>query len=351
MSARKQSPQIYGDKKWREDLKKFLFKTISGFEEDEELVKIILSDMTLWYKAFTHKTFNPNFGENYEELEKLGDASAKLAFLQYLMKRFEIITNAELSEYQSFYLSKPEQAKISIKLGLPKYILTPLDKNIHIFEDVLEAFFGALFTLGEEKIRPGAGYVLCFNLTVFLYDDMEFEEEAALGNSITRVKEFFEKYRLTPYEVDEKSQGKVVLRLTKSDEENLKRNGIHDFSNGILGESSGSTKNLAIKNVNAELLKKFLVLSKTDRWKNFEKLVRRNDELAIKTNEGLAIARDLGYVEIETVIVRSSPVLNYVQLIGKDENGRLHILDTMSGSDKPKNIRIAILDKFIRENS
>lgn len=336
---------------WEQGVIKFVRNLILKFEKNEKIVDKLILNEELWYKTFTHETFNPNIGENYEELEKVGDQSAALAFIHYIYKRIEGVTASEIGEYKAFYLSKAEQSAISINLGIPEWIRTPLNKTIHIFEDVLEAFFGALFLSGEE-VRPGLGYSLCFNFTVFLYDKVEFEEEATHGKSKTQLKEYLEKHGLHDAEEDWQKDkvgtgGIVKLGFTENDFRILRENGIN-LKDRFVAQSRGNTKSLAVNAASKAFLEKIVQLKDTKTWKEFElKRKKVNPELELLLSKALIKANKQGYSDLTIKHGTTGTRGLYVQLIGIKENGRMDIFDTMSGQrlpDMKKNILIKYLE-------
>jgi len=341
------------EERWKEQVIQFVKSVLLRFEKDESKVDKIVENEDIWYVAFTHKSYNPNPGENYEELEKVGDAAASLAFIEYIYNRFEGVTASEIGEYKAHYLSKTEQATISINLGIPRFIRTPLDKNIHIFEDVLEAFFGALLLSGND-VRPGLGYVLCYNLTIHLYDSTEFEEDVTLGKSKTQLKELFESIKFKQPEIifeQDKNSPSGVARIAfwEDDFQTLKENGIN-FESKVLGQSRGNTKKVAVNKASKIFMDNLAAVRETPKWIRFEKSRKKVDpELVELLNQCNIIARKQGYEEVFLSHASTGTKGVYIQLLARDKDGHLSILDTMSG-DQLINMRKAILVKYIREN-
>jgi dsRNA-specific ribonuclease len=338
---------------WKKGVIQFVKSILSKIEKDDARINKILEDQNIWFVAFTHKSYNPNPGENYEELEKVGDAAAGLAFIEYVYNRFENVTASEIGEYKAHYLSKTEQSTISINLGIPKWIRTPLDKSIHIFEDVLESFFGALLLSGND-VRPGLGYVLCYNLTVYLYNETEFEEDVTLRKSKTQLKELIESVKLKQPEVifeqDENSpSGIAKLILSKEDFDVLRENGI-TLKTRVLGQAKGNTKKVAVNKASKVFMDNLAEVKETTAWKNFEKSRKKVDpELTDLLNKANIIGRKQGYVEIFLSHATTGTRGVYIQLLGRDKNDHLDVLLTMSG-DQLSNMKKAIVLKYINEN-
>lgn len=187
---------------WENGLKNFLYNQILPMAEPDPGRRRKLVDkclhknfdpMTKWKIAFTHESYNPNVGENYEELENYGDTVMKKIFTKYLMQKYPGINRAELSEMSHHYMSKPLQSPIALELGLHDWVRTPIDKNTHLFEDLLESFFGALSEVGDQVFAVGAGDSLCTTLLVNIYKDKQLDLNVLKGHAKTQVKNIFEK--------------------------------------------------------------------------------------------------------------------------------------------------------------
>jgi dsRNA-specific ribonuclease len=83
-------------------LREFLLK----FNISTDIVAKLVSNknLTTWIKAFTHLSWDPNYGHNYEELELLGDAIVKPIFIEYCMSKYEGVDRSQLSELVIMYL-------------------------------------------------------------------------------------------------------------------------------------------------------------------------------------------------------------------------------------------------------
>ena len=182
--------------KWRSELKNFLRYAMlpRAVQSEAALDKLVNDDaMKIWEVAFTHESFNPNKGENYEELEIYGDVVLDLAYMKFIMQSYPELDRSQLSELRTTYLAKPFQSKLSQEVGLGSFIRTLYRKSIHMNEDALESFFGALETLGDQQFKFGAGAGIAYNMLVSLYQNVEIDMSATVANPKTIVKERYER--------------------------------------------------------------------------------------------------------------------------------------------------------------
>ena len=159
----------------------------------EDQLPYYLTDETMmtWMKAFTHETKDYNF--NYEELEIMGDRVLELTFVDYLMQRNPNIKKNGISALKDRYMSKPFQRTLSRQLGFGDWIrVRDMRVNIHIFEDVFESFFGALFVVSNNISNSTFGYLNCYNMLLIIFNDVDINFNLVYGRGITQIKEMFE---------------------------------------------------------------------------------------------------------------------------------------------------------------
>jgi dsRNA-specific ribonuclease len=232
---------------WLADLKKFLLEKIVPLTtSNKDLYGSIVSKpaMNIWKAAFTSETFDANKGNNYEELEKLGDKVIGLNFILYLMDKYPHFTRRELSEVSSYYLSKKELSKISHKLGLSSMARSYV-KGINLEEDLFESLFGALFIIGDKFIVEGAGNILCKKLLYNIFSEVKIDLNVTKGKPKTQVIEIFRKagWGDVIIEWDEK-KSELTLRFTPKAMKSLKDIGIR-LPNDILAQIVKNTKTAA----------------------------------------------------------------------------------------------------------
>ena len=104
-------------------------------------------------KALTHSSFDGKSGENYEQLEFLGDAVLSLIVAEYLYLKYPLKDEGELTKMRSYLVSRPHLNMISEKMNLSKFIRHKIDdKKIHqakdLGGDVVESILGAYYLDG-----------------------------------------------------------------------------------------------------------------------------------------------------------------------------------------------------------
>lgn len=149
--------------------------------------------MDIWIKAFTHSTYNPV--ENYESLETLGDSILKAAFVDWLVENFPKYSPKDISNMNSYYMSKPFQHKLARKEGFEQYILIiGINPSIHDLEDVFESFVGALYKVGNQFVGKGMGFIFATRYIGSIFDEIRkdgnLDERVLKGPPKTQIKEF-----------------------------------------------------------------------------------------------------------------------------------------------------------------
>jgi dsRNA-specific ribonuclease len=185
--------------RWSNDLKNFLrTEMLPRVTTSKEAIEKMLGEsyLPLWEAVFTDSTFDPNQHRNYEIAEILGDAVLENVYLRFINQSYPNFNESQLSELKMVHLAKNVQSKISMSLGLGKYVRTRVRLGAAIYEDVLEAFFGTLEIVGDEAFRFAAGYGFCYNLAVNLYKDIPIEPSDLLANAKTLVKQSAERLRI-----------------------------------------------------------------------------------------------------------------------------------------------------------
>ena len=193
--------------RWSTDLKLFLMnemlpRVVTSKEAIEKLVS--KEAMEIWEVAFTHESFDPNRGKNYEEIELLGDLVIGNVYVRFIFESYPQFNRSQISELRTHYLAKGFQSQLSSSLGIGRFIRTRFHTTKHQLEDVLESFFGALQLIGDKIFKLGAGYGLCYNLVVSLYKDVPIELSATLANPKTLIKEAMERLQMIQPKLKEK---------------------------------------------------------------------------------------------------------------------------------------------------
>lgn len=247
-------------KSWLTNLQRFVYDRITPLfaKTEEERVKAVGPEaMAIWAKTFTHESFNPETGANYEELEKLGDIVMKAAFITYLQyntERFGILNRGQLSELSNHYMAREEQSLIARDLGLSRFLRSAIPPNLAVQEDLLEALFGAMLLIGNSQVfnpsrGAGRGTEFVYNAIVNIYSKVAIDMRYTKGHAKTQVTQIFRRLNWGNIieENDEVSEDEftsvsvTTLRFTPRAIDYLKRNRI-PFQSDVLASERGSTK-------------------------------------------------------------------------------------------------------------
>lgn len=113
--------------------------------------------------------------ESYERLEFLGDSIIHAILAEYIFVRFSDQQEGFMTKLRTKLENSETLAKFTQVLGLDSYILlsrymeetNSRYNNVHILEDVFEAFIGTLFLDGDNR---GNNFELCRSLLVQLIE-------------------------------------------------------------------------------------------------------------------------------------------------------------------------------------
>ena len=121
---------------------------------------------------------------SYERLEFLGDSVIHLILAAYLYERYDICDEGFMTKLRTKIEDSGTLANFSKTIGLNKYVLmsqqmekiNSRDKNLHMLEDVFEAFIGALYC--------DAGFQVCNKFIIALIEDeIDFTELLCTENN------------------------------------------------------------------------------------------------------------------------------------------------------------------------
>jgi len=316
---------------WITELQLFIYTKLLPLAEpdDERRVKLVdQSSMAIWQAAFTDKSYDPNYGFNYEVLEKIGDAAIKLVFNRYLLVRFPDIDQLELSELSAFYLSKTELADIGNKLGVGHYARTNLDKNTHLIEDIVESIFGALMIIGDQAFQVGVGYILCYNLAVNIWNNRPISLDVSAGMPKTQIKQVFEKLRWGPVS---ESWEEPIFKVMSTPEARQQMEKVGIKLPEVLGVGQGNTKVIASNAAYQVALKTLNELGITQQYANEQRDKLEHEIPTIKSLLPLLQNKlaAQGYASYMFSIPRTTADRIYVQLLGVKPNGYKQVLSTV----------------------
>jgi len=363
-----ESPKINKDNKtWLLGLQEFLYNEVLPLADSNGKTRLQLVDqeaMHIWETAFTHISINSNLGYNYEELEKLGDAVMGELYITYIYRTVKNINKSDLSELKSYYVSKEIQGTLSKKLKLQEWLRTKVNKTNNILEDLLEAFFGALKLIGDQKFGIGVGYILTFNLLVNLYKDVPIDYDILKGSFKNQVKTITDKMGwirnrndrdpleeewIQDNEPGSKS-GTLILRLPQPIINYLDKISSIKLHNNIIACVKSKSKNVAIAPAYKIALQNLASLGITRELANSqqtEKLFNSiNSEYSNKVLENL---KKQGYTFKEIKLAQSGNNGSHVQLIGVDKNNIEKILEEVT-EPNINDAKKKVLEKYAQKN-
>jgi len=150
----------------------------------EKKLKILFNDINLLDQALTHKSYSyekkqNNFKDN-ERLEFLGDAVLKLVISHYLIEKYPMKDEGDLTRIRAIIVSDNYLAKIAEKISLGTYLLlsenekkTGGQKRKSNIANAMEAVFGAAFLDGGIN---AAEKVIILLLNKYIEELVESEE-------------------------------------------------------------------------------------------------------------------------------------------------------------------------------
>ena len=124
-------------------------------QQIEQLVGTKIKDITLYQKAFTHKSALKEYEqltESFETLEFMGDSVLGFIITKFLFDRYEERQEGFLTKARTKLVRSETLASIATKLGLNDLVLMDekgmrngWNNNPKILEDVFEALVGAIY--------------------------------------------------------------------------------------------------------------------------------------------------------------------------------------------------------------
>ena len=124
-------------------------------EQIETLIATKIKDLSLYQRAFTHKSAlkeYEQFTESFETLEFMGDSVLGFIITKFLFDRHEEKQEGFLTKARTKLVRSETLADIALKLGLNDLVLmdekgmrNSWNNNPKILEDVFEALVGAIY--------------------------------------------------------------------------------------------------------------------------------------------------------------------------------------------------------------
>ncbi len=334
------------ENQWRRSLENFLRSLLSTFVKPEHMeLYFTQAAWSNWERAFTQRSFDPN--NNNELLEFLGDRMIEAAATCYLQERFPQLDQRGLSFVKSAHVDKPFLRWIADTTGFPRHLRYKGGLTIHMKEDSMEAFVGALSVISDE-IQDGFGYVQTRAFINVTYNKIDISLEEAKGPPSMVVPQTFTQLKMvTPKtikknvfeEAEEDPKTKRVKAKIRVSQQIRRAFTNHNISiPEVLGQgSSNEGAKMAIKNAYKDALAFLRSAGVTDEW---VQSVRRPLEFRFpstlqKMHSDLkAKAQSMGYVDIDiqksTTMV--SRYMTTVNLIGVKIDGTEDILASGSAA-------------------
>jgi hypothetical protein len=157
-----------------------------------------------------------------------------------------------MSELKSKYISKAFQSQIGLKLGLEKWVRIRVEKNTHIFEDLLESLFGGLRLVGDKVFKFGAGAGLNYNMIIKIFENTPIDRALARPRPKSQMKEIFEKLHWgVPVETFEEGgdEGSITAMISFTPEAMEALRGLGaKVTTPTLAVETGNSKKLAFEN-------------------------------------------------------------------------------------------------------
>ena len=124
-------------------------------EQIEQLIDTKIKDLSLYQRAFTHKSAlkeYEQFTESFETLEFMGDSVLGFIITKFLFDRHEAKQEGFLTKARTKLVRSETLADIALKLGLNDLVImdekgmrNSWNNNPKILEDVFEALVGAIY--------------------------------------------------------------------------------------------------------------------------------------------------------------------------------------------------------------
>lgn len=343
-----------GEINWYNGLRNYLREILKMIVPSEAHREQMVSDkaMKVWVPCFTHESYNPNPGMNYEELEMVGDHAMEYNFIMYLYNTVPEITRSELSELKSHYVSKAFQAQVGLQLGLEKWVRIRVEKNTHVFEDLLESFFGGINIVGDKIFKFGAGTGLCYNMIIEIFKDIRIDMAFAKGKPKTQMKETFEKLHWgKPVEYFEEGENRTTIAtvaLTPEAITTLRGLGVK-VTSSTLAIESGASKKVAFDKAYEVALDNIRRMGISEEWVQKMRGNRDmdNPELIPYIQPVQKKLQSEGYTAFFMKKAQTTKEGKYIQLIGVKNDNTLVVLAMTDGPRDEWEGKMEVLKKYI----
>jgi hypothetical protein len=244
-------------------------------------------------------------------------------------------------------------------LELRRYIRTRISTAIKLDEDVFEAFFGALFILGNERITYGTGFVLCSTLLYSLLNEVEINSDIVKhGDPHGRLINYFTMIGARPNDIREQwlpKENRIIISLSTDLIQRLNSLGVIT-KNPILVDMVVGTRGKRESKLLAygKAIEELARIGLTEEWFRTTQLRIELSDPVIGNlyNRVLDLVRQRGYERIELYNPRySKKVLGkstlYIEVLGIDKNGKKTVLSIGDGLTI-RDAKIKALNNYIQ---
>ena len=220
MQSSEETIIYYGSR--QADFKNMIISLLNKGKLKKKYHSLLTSDesMKIFSTVFTSTTADEN--DNYEVYEQLGDITVNKFIICYMYKRFPKLHCTKgvkvVARLRINYGSKQSFAQIAESLGFWSFITASEDERNRnkkpLLEDTLEAFFGAIEYIIDNKTLHGVGYAVVYDILSVIFDAIDISlKYENLYDSKTRLKELFdfygEKIGSIKY-IDTKNEDKII---------------------------------------------------------------------------------------------------------------------------------------------
>lgn len=313
----------------------------------------------IWRQSHTHISYDPEI--NYEKLEYLGDLVIKLAFASYILTIFPGLSEEEATNLNTAYLSRKEitnldnyymgkkfQGLIARAYGLDTFLLAKIPITSKQREDLIEAFFGALYKIDESK---GTKYARKMMDDIFTANPID--KSAGMGDNKSIFQQLIERLGFTKnfisIQTENLNGNYTVYIIIKS---SILRSTITDTTGyqieELVGIGTGTTLRQAEENAFAKAIENTglninNVGKKRENVINYPELKPYNDDFESKMK-----SLDIDSAK-RKVLTTGTDEIYYIQLIGTKSDGSEIIMgEAKSGSYDQSSI-LVVLDFLNRE--
>lgn len=279
---------------------------------DETAYKILDGDSIInyWALVFTHKSIDTK--RNYETLEFYGDKVMNFAFSQYIRSKFGKELNQEKATLLlNKWMSKKFQAQLSRQLGLVEYIWFDPEYpkvNISVQEDILEAFFGCLNNILEDKVKRGHGYIYCYDLIEALFKDVDIKLEEIQKDPKTQLKEIYDKMGWGSPQYTKNKLGEEFQVDVLSYEGDVIGTGYGSQKEAAFIAAQNALIKLASKGTTLKTAEKFKLERNRERNTEFNHQYKRVEEAIKKHNDQASKRGSMKIVEFKIANVHQQKV-------------------------------------------